>query len=139
MTSYFADTFFFAALLNPKDSAHSWARAELTQILIHRHRVVTTSFVLVELGSALASVRTRSIFIELLESLPSWKVIVEPATERLLKKGLLLFGSRLDKEWSLVDCMSFVVMKEKRIKKALTGDRHFDQAGFQSLYQTATS
>jgi len=71
MTSYFADTFFFAALLNPKDSAHHWARTELSQMLARRDRVVTISFVLVELGGSMSSVKTRPIFIELLDTLNS--------------------------------------------------------------------
>ena len=139
MTSYFADTFFFAALVNPKDSAHHWARSELAQILAQHDHVVTTSFVLVELGSSLTSIKTRGIFIELMETLKSWKVVVIPSSQRLLNKGIALYAARLDKEWSIVDCTSFIVMKEKRIKKALTGDHHFDQAGFQSMYQPATS
>ena len=36
-----------------------------------------------------------------------------------------------DKRFSFTDCTSFVVMKERRIRTALTSDRHFEQAGFQ--------
>jgi len=64
---------------------------------------------------------------------------VVPATQRLVNKGIALYGARLYKEWSMVDCISFVVMKEKRIKMALTGDNHFNQAGFHSMYQPTTS
>jgi predicted nucleic acid-binding protein len=44
-----------------------------------------------------------------------------------------LFAARPDKDWSLVDCISFVVMKQRRLKDALTTDRHFEQAGFRAL------
>jgi hypothetical protein len=38
-----------------------------------------------------------------------------------------------DKEFSFTDCTSFVVMKERRLRKALTSDRHFKQAGFEPV------
>ncbi|MGB9870794.1 MAG: type II toxin-antitoxin system VapC family toxin [Anaerolineae bacterium] len=44
-----------------------------------------------------------------------------------------LFKSRPDKEWSWVDCASFVVMKQRGILEALTADHHFEQAGFVRL------
>jgi hypothetical protein len=40
------------------------------------------------------------------------------------------FEQRQDKDWSLTDCLSFVVMQDEGITRALTGDRHFEQAGF---------
>ena len=46
---------------------------------------------------------------------------------------MTLFEARADKEWSLTDCISFVVMTEQRIADALTTDHHFIQAGFNAL------
>ena len=43
------------------------------------------------------------------------------------------YRSRRDKEWSLTDCISFVVMEDEGLREALTGDRHFEQAGFVAL------
>jgi len=43
------------------------------------------------------------------------------------------FAARPDTEWSLVDCLSFVVMKQRRLTQALTTDHHFAQAGFRAL------
>jgi predicted nucleic acid-binding protein len=40
---------------------------------------------------------------------------------------------RPDKDWSLTDCISFVVMNAESISEALTGDEHFEQAGFVAL------
>lgn len=36
-------------------------------------------------------------------------------------------------EWSLTDCISFVVMEDAGVQQALTGDQHFEQAGFTAL------
>jgi len=46
---------------------------------------------------------------------------------------LALFCSRLDKEWGLIDCVSFIVMQERGLTNALTTDEHFEQAGFRAL------
>ena len=40
---------------------------------------------------------------------------------------------RLDKEWSLTDCVSLAVMEKEQIKEAFTSDHHFEQAGFVKL------
>ena len=58
---------------------------------------------------------------------------VVPETTDLFKEGLKLYSSRPDKGWSLTDCLSFVVMKERGILDALTSDHHFNQAGFHAL------
>jgi len=55
---------------------------------------------------------------------------VIPFSSEGMSKAFSLFKSRGDKTWGLVDCFSFVVMKENRIKQALTFDDHFRQAGF---------
>jgi predicted nucleic acid-binding protein len=52
---------------------------------------------------------------------------------KLLEKGLALYESRLDKDWGLTDCTSFVVMQQRGITEAFTSDRHFEQAGFVRL------
>ena len=49
------------------------------------------------------------------------------------EKARAVFFRHRDKEYSFTDCTSFVVMRELRLKDALTTDRHFRQAGFQLL------
>ena len=61
------------------------------------------------------------------------KVEILTADERLWNEGLQLFADRPDKEWSLTDCISFVAMERESLTEALTGDRHFEQAGFTGL------
>lgn len=46
------------------------------------------------------------------------------------EEGIRLSASRADKEWSLTDCISFVLMRREAVSEALTGDCHFEQAGF---------
>ena len=61
------------------------------------------------------------------------RTIIVPLDSRLLQRGLDLFASRADKDWSLTDCISFIVMQEKTLRDALTADHHFEQAGFHLL------
>ena len=60
-------------------------------------------------------------------------VTVIPASEGLFNRGRELFRSRPDKDWSLTDCISFVIMQDHGLRDALTGDHHFEQAGFVAL------
>ena len=54
-------------------------------------------------------------------------------TTGLLRRGLDLYEARTDKEWGLVDCVSFIVMSDRGLTEALTSDEHFEQAGFVAL------
>lgn len=51
-----------------------------------------------------------------------------------LPGSIALYAAKLDKEWSLTDCILFVVMKEHGLEEALTGDHHFNQAGFRAVF-----
>jgi uncharacterized protein len=55
------------------------------------------------------------------------------ANDALFQAGMNLYRNRPDKGWSLTDCISFVVMREHAVQEALTGDHHFEQAGFTAL------
>ena len=55
------------------------------------------------------------------------------SSPELFASGSDLYAQRLDKDWSLTDCISFVVMRERGIAEALTADHHFEQAGFTIL------
>ena len=131
MSEIFANTFYFVALLSPADQAHERARAVTSDRPII---LVTSAWVLMELANSLSHRDTRSGFIEMLQALRSdpGAVIVGP-DQNWYEAGLNLYISRSDKDWSLTDCISFVVMKERGITDALTGDHHFEQAGFQAL------
>jgi hypothetical protein len=128
---WFADTFYYLAILNPADTAHE--RAVALRRALHG-AVVTTGWVLTELGDALSDPSQRKVFVRLASQLTEDPdVAVVPPTQDLLDRGVALYAERADKDWSLTDCISFVVMSEFGIRDALTGDHHFEQAGFNTL------
>ena len=96
--------------------------------------MVTTEWVLTELADGLASSRRRQMFVQTRqELLADADVRVVPLELKLYEEGIQLYAARPDKEWSLTDCISFVVMRREGITEALTGDHHFEQAGFVAL------
>jgi len=131
MNAWFADTFFFLALLSKHDEAHETAVAVSGEM---EHPLVTTAWVLTEVADALASPATRGRFGTLLAFLRSNPLVrILPADPSLFEAGVDLYLNRPDKEWSLTDCISFTVMQRESLSEALTGDQHFQQAGFRIL------
>lgn len=96
--------------------------------------MVTTRAVVLEIGNALARQRYRKSAINLLQAIEEDPLIeIVPITNELYQKGFALYSERRDKEWSINDCLSFVVMREMNLTEALTTDRHFVQAGFMAI------
>jgi predicted nucleic acid-binding protein len=131
MRRVFADTFYFLALLNPRNMAHPRALAFSRTF---GGQVITTAWVLTEVGDAFADPRTRPSFLQTLTQLRGDPQVQFVAPDlALFDDGIALYESSPDKEWSLTDCISFVVMQREQITEALTGDHHFEQAGFIAL------
>ena len=131
MNEQFADSFYYIALLNPTDQYHC-AAVDATQSL--SCRLVTTTWVLVEVADALSMPVMRPQVVRFLRGAAAdANTMIVPADDRSYALGLDLYTNRPDKSWSLTDCISFAVMTERGIQEALTGDKHFEQAGFVRL------
>jgi predicted nucleic acid-binding protein len=131
MRECFADAFFYFAWWNPGDAAHT---AALSFIRRFSGRLVTTRWVLMEVADGFASLAGRKDVRRLFRKLAAQPdvLIVEPDS-RQAERALDLYDARPDKKWSLTDCTSFIVMGDLGISEALTGDKHFEQAGFVAL------
>lgn len=128
----FVDTFYLIALLSEDDPAHhnavAWAEAAAGV------RLLTTAWVLTEFADAFSRGDNRRLAVDFLRSVNQRDDFdVVPFSQSLFDDGLTLYESRPDKDWSLTDCVSFVVMQREGVTEALTGDRHFTQAGFRAL------
>ena len=127
----FADTSYYIALLHARDDNHRKARAYTDHF---DGRMVTTAWVITELANALAKGANRRSFADFLHELEGdERVQIRAASDDLFKRGLSLYLRRTDKDWSLTDCISFVVMEELGLNDAFSTDRHFEQAGFAVL------
>jgi predicted nucleic acid-binding protein len=131
MNERFADSFVFLALLNRRDRKHKAAAQALGGAA---RPLITTAWVLTEVADGLCSCKTRHLFLSLEQRLRNDPLAtIVPPDSQLYERGLALYRERADKDWSLTDCISFIVMQERGIVEALTGDHHFEQAGFVAL------
>lgn len=131
MKAVFADAFYFVACLNRADQHHAKAISFASQFT---GRIVTTDWVLMEVAEALAASANRGKvvpFFSLLRTDPN--VLLLSGQPLLFERGLALYHQRADKAWTLTDCISFVVMELHSLTEALTGDHHFEQAGFRAM------
>lgn len=129
--SILIDTVFVLALINKRDQYHQ--RATELADFYDGHPLVVTEAVLLEIGNALAR-NFKAQAVEVIEGFRfSTEVEVVPLSPSLFEQGFKLYKQYQDKEWGLVDCLSFIVMRQAGMTEALTYDQHFVQAGFQAL------
>jgi uncharacterized protein len=133
MRTVYADTAYWAALIDPEDNWH--ANALDAAKTIGSAHILTSELVLVELLNMFSKWPKKrpvvSQFVEAVLEKPTITVI--SSNPELFHAALKLYRQSADKRWSLVDCASFEIMKSRNIIEALTTDRHFEQAGLVAL------
>ncbi|HEY8665286.1 MAG TPA: PIN domain-containing protein [Tepidisphaeraceae bacterium] len=132
--SVFLDTAGWIALLNASDALHERASQLWRTLIDENHSVLLTDWIIAETGNGLARTPARERFtaaVQLMRSSPRVQLIF--VTSELLERALTLYGERTDKTWGLVDCASFLIMRDNSLQDAFTTDRHFEQAGFRCL------
>lgn len=132
----FADTSGWASLADPTQPYHHLAAENYRNARQQRRKVITTNYVIGELVALLTSPlrlpRQALIkFVDSIKTSPYVQVIHIDADLDL--EAWQLLKQRVDKQWSLVDASSFVVMQRLGIYEALTSDHHFEQSGFVRL------
>ena len=130
----FLDTNGWFAVLNQRDVLHAEANARWHDLLRQGCIFAPTDWVIAETGNGLARTPARLQFTPAVRQMrrsARFRVIsVDPI---LMERALDLYADRPDQTWGLVDCASFVAMKDEGITDAFTTDRHFEQAGFNCL------
>ena len=124
----FVDTSFILALINERDQYHD--QAQKLSFKFEQSFLVTTVPILLEIGNALASGfrKEANAVISLMRN--SSRVELVELDAGIFQKALDIYEKFDDKAWGLVDCISFVAMKERGLTDVLTFDRDFTAAGF---------
>jgi uncharacterized protein len=134
MKRIFADTFYWTALLNPKDQWYSSVREiqpELANV-----QLVTTETVLIELlnfYSEYGAEMRQTVVDTVRDILIDLDIEYISHSPEIFLEALDFYEKRLDKGYSLTDCVSMLTMKTLNIHEILTHDNHFEQEGFTVL------
>lgn len=130
-TKIFVDTLFVVALVNRRDQYHQQA-SNLADQLAGQPLLITDA-VLLEIGNSLARNYKGEASEIINDFFTSDEVEIIRLTPALFDEGFALYRQYQDKAWGLVDCISFIVMRQHQVTAALTFDQHFVQAGFHAL------
>lgn len=134
MKKVFADTGYWIAVVNPHDSLND--KALRVSASLGPHLIVTSEMVLTEVAAYFSDkgAPLRQAVVDLIRSIranPNSRVV--PQTSLQFQDAVALYEQSSDKEWSLTDCSSFLIMREQKITEALAHDKHFEQFGFVAL------
>lgn len=133
MNSLFVDTSGWIEIFGIHNPLHKDAREILDVVIEERRLIITTNYVISEfvaIGCDKCNLTRGRLFaaIDNILNLPNIEIVHVGKESHDL--ALILLRGRLDKKWSLVDATSFIIMKQRGIREALTTDHHFDQAEF---------
>jgi predicted nucleic acid-binding protein len=135
MKAIFADSFYWIALLNPKDTWHSrvieYSQALSNSSLVITDGIIDELFAHYSKSGDLMRGKVMELYRNILAE-PNIRII--PHTEELRQEGIELYEKRPDKGYSLTDCISMIVMRQFGISEILTNDKHFTQEGFTILF-----
>lgn len=127
----FVDTSYIIALINERDDYHNRA-LDLADVY-DGYPLVISEPILLEIGNALCRNYKEESSQVIENFMTADDVDLIPLTSDLFKRGFDLYRQYKDKDWGLVDCISFIIMRDHNINDVLTFDRHFSQAGFNLL------
>jgi predicted nucleic acid-binding protein len=135
MPSRFVDTSGWAAWADRAERFHSAAKSALDEVWAQGGQLVTTTYVLAELSGLFTRLRIPKLQqISLIDAIRADASVEVVSVDAYLDSEIMpLWRARPDKDWTLVDCGSFVVMQRRALSEAVTTDHHFEQAGFVRL------
>lgn len=130
----FMDTSGYFSLLVRSDEHHEDAVRHFHEAATQRQLFFTTDYVLSETATLLIARRQNQLVETLFDSVfNSAACRVEWMTPDRFQQVRAFLRRHKDKAWSFTDCFSFHVMRQLKLRRALTKDHHFEQAGFTPL------
>jgi uncharacterized protein len=136
MKKVFADTGFWIALFYRDDQYHQNAIKLSRQVTLEKISIFTSEMVLVEFLNFFTRFNPQirydmAVWVTQVREDPAITVIPQSSIQS--ERAVAFYLDRVDQQWSLTDCSSFLLMTELRITDALAHDKHFQQAGFRAL------
>ena len=135
MKIIFADTFYWIALLSPRDTWHlrviEWSQSNPKQSLVITDGIIDEIFAHFSKQGDIMRGKVIELYQNILDD-PNIQLI--SYNQELRQTGIELYKKRPDKGYSLTDCISMVVMKKLNISEVLTNDKHFSQEGFMIIF-----
>ena len=136
MTEVFADTFYWVAFTNIRDTAHERAKAFMRAA--PPRLILTTEEVLTEYLNYFAAWgpefrHTATTNVQTMRASRTVRIVSQ--SKASFQAGLTLYQSRSGNGYCLVDCTSMLTMREEGLTQVLTNDRHFEQEGFRALFR----
>jgi predicted nucleic acid-binding protein len=135
MRRLFVDTFYLIALAHPRDQ---WRPRVLAfSRALRDYHLYTVDEILAEFLTACSSSGTRirqRAGQTVRNTLQDRQWTVFPQSRSSLLDALTLYEARLDKEYSLTDCIAMQTMRREGLTDVLTNDHHFTQEGFHILF-----
>ncbi len=133
----FMDSAGFLALWDASDQHHGAAGRLQVELAGKRRRFVTSEYVVDETITLLLMRHSHAAAADFLDTVERSEALrLEWIGPERFYAAAGLFRRHADKEWSFTDCVSFVLMRELRIRDAFTTDHHFRQAGFVPLLKS---
>jgi predicted nucleic acid-binding protein len=134
MNKVFIDSSAYIAINFNRDQFHKKAIETNKLLLEEDFEYVTTNYVILESSTSLLMKVGHTAAVKFYEDVKKSELVeIIHVSESLEEQAFQLFKKYSDKEFSLTDCVSFVVMKSFKLKKAFTNDHHFEQMGFEAL------
>jgi hypothetical protein len=135
MKIIFADSFYWIALLSPKDTWHSrvieWSQSSPDVSLVITDGIIDEIFAHFSKQGDILRGKVIELYQNILDE-PNIQLIAY--NQELRQAGIELYQKRSDKGYSLTDCISMIIMKKLNISEVLTNDKHFSQEGFTILF-----
>jgi len=133
VSTVFLDTVGLIAVWNDSDQWHSQAQHAYAELRKSRANLITTRYVLLECGNAIARTDLRAEVIRIRSELARWNRLIDPSEEDW-NHAWADYDRGKPGDAGIIDLVSFAVMQRLGVRQAFTNDRHFNAAGFETLF-----
>jgi predicted nucleic acid-binding protein len=130
----FVDTSGLYALVDKNDGHHATARQVVEKLVRAGRKLILTDYVIAETVNLAVARRGTHVGLRVLDLIEqSVGIRIEWVETSRFDRTKAFVRKHADHLYSFTDCSSFVVMRDLRLRQALTTDGHFPEAGYEAL------